>query len=240
MKHKILPLNQMEPVAQKSIKRFKSLSRRLLMTQENEKRLLVRRLHDELSQTITGLRLTLGAVAAEADENIKEQLVASVAVLDALVETTRNLSMELRPPMLDDLGLLSTLSWYCQHYFAKTGVVVEFVHDGIEGRFPPDVETSAYRIVQQALDNVARHAGSNDVVVCVSANRKNVHIEVSDQGKGFDADRVLRLHPTSGLSEMSERAALLNGRLAVNSIIGRGTSIVAALPLNQPPESLSD
>jgi len=240
MKHNVPPLNQMEPVAQKSIKHFKSLSRRLLMTQENEKRLLVRRLHDELSQTITGLRLTLGAVAAQADDKIKEHLVASVAVLDALVETTRNLSMELRPPMLDDLGLLSALSWYCQHYFAKTGVVVEFVHDGIDGRLPPDVETSAYRIVQQALDNVARHAGSHDVVVCVSANRKNLHIEVSDQGKGFDADLVLRLHPSSGLSEMSERAALLNGRLEVNSIVGRGTSIVAELPLNQPQDTLSE
>lgn len=240
MKDNVRPLDQMEPVTQKSIKRFKSLSQRLLMTQENEKRLLVRRLHDELSQTITGLRLTLGTIAPEADEKIKEQLVASVAVLDALVETTRNLSMALRPPMLDDLGLLSTLSWYCQHYFAKTGVVVEFVHDGIAGRFPPDVETSAYRIVQQALDNVARHAGSNEVVVCVSANRKNLHVEVSDQGKGFDADLALRFQPSSGLSEMREWAALLNGRLSIHSIVGRGTSVIAELPLNEAQESLSD
>jgi signal transduction histidine kinase len=223
--------NPAELTVEESIERLRGLTRRLLTLQEDEKRRLVRKLHDEFSQTITGLKLMLGAVAGKADKNLKEHLAAAVSLLDELVEKTRSLSLELRPPMLDDLGLLPTLLWYLNHYSDKARVAVEFVHDGIEGRFSLEVETAAYRIVQEALSNVARHAAVNDATVCVSANQQLLHLEVSDQGKGFETETVLRSQAGSGLLEMQERAELLHGHLTINSMVGRGTSIIAAIPL---------
>jgi signal transduction histidine kinase len=202
--------------------------------QENEKRLLVRKLHDEFSQTITGLKLSLAAVAGKADDNVKEQLGTAVLLLDEMLHKARGLSLELRPPMLDDLGLLATLLWYFQHYLVKTQVTVEFVHDGIEGRLPPAAETATYRIVQEALNNVARHAAVSDATVCVSANQHQLYLEVSDQGKGFEPETALRSRNNSGLLEMQERAKLLNGHLTIRSMPGRGTSISAVIPLTAP------
>jgi signal transduction histidine kinase len=216
---------------EEAVRRLRILSQRLLTLQENEKRLLVRKLHDEFSQTITGLKLSLAAVAVKADENVKEHLGNAVLLLDELLDKARGLSLELRPPMLDDLGLLATLLWYFQHYLVKTQVTVEFVHKGIEGRFPPAVETATYRIVQEALNNVARHAAVNDATVCVSANQHQLYLEVSDQGKGFEPETALRLHVSSGLLEMQERAELVKGHLTIRSMPGRGTSVSAAIPL---------
>jgi signal transduction histidine kinase len=217
--------------AEESVRRLRTLSQRLLTLQEDEKRLLVRKLHDEFSQTITGLKLSLAAIAAKADENVKEHLRAAMLLLDELLDKARGLSLELRPPILDDLGLLATLLWYFQHYLVKTQVTVEFVHDGIEGRLPAAVETATYRIVQEALTNVARHAAVNDATVCVSANQHQLYLEVSDQGKGFEPETALRSHTSSGLLEMQERAELLKGQLTIRSMPGRGTSISAAIPL---------
>jgi signal transduction histidine kinase len=216
---------------EESVRRLRTLSQRLLTLQEDEKRLLVRKLHDEFSQTITGLKLSLAAIAAKADENVKEHLRAATLLLDELLDKARGLSLELRPPILDDLGLLATLLWYFQHYLVKTQVTVEFVHDGIEGRLPAAVETATYRIVQEALTNVARHAAVNDATVCVSANQHQLYLEVSDQGKGFEPETALRSHTSSGLLEMQERAELLKGQLTIRSMPGRGTSISAAIPL---------
>jgi signal transduction histidine kinase len=220
-----------ELAVDESVRRLRTLSQRLLILQENEKRRLVRKLHDEFSQTITGLKLSLAVVAGKADETVKEQLGTAALLLDELLDKARSLSMELRPPMLDDLGLLATLLWYFQHYLVKTQVTVEFVHDGIEGRLPPAVETATYRIVQEALNNVARHAAVNDATVCVSANQDQLYLEVSDQGKGFEPEIALRSRTSSGLLEMQERAELLNGHLTIRSMAGRGTSISAAIPL---------
>jgi len=229
--HDIQDRKNAEPALEESTRRLRTLCRRLLTLQEDEKRRLVRKLHDEFSQTMTGVKLNLAAVAGKADAALKEPLAGAVSLLDELVDKARSLSLELRPPMLDDLGLLPTLLWYFPHYLVDTRVTVEFVHEGIEGRLPPAIETAAYRIVQEALNNVARHAAVSDVTVCVSANQHQLHLEVSDQGKGFELEMTLRSHTGPGLLEMQERAALLNGHLTIHSMPGRGTSIIAAIPL---------
>lgn len=227
-----IPDRKQAELAMAESDRLRTLLRRLLTLHEDEKHRLVRKLHDEFSQTITGLKLTLGTIAGRADESLKEHLTSAVALLDELIDKTRSISLDLRPPMLDDLGLLSTLLWYFKHYHVKTRVAVEFVHDGIAGRFPPSVETATYRIVEEALSNVARHAAINETTVCVSANPQQLHLEVSDQGKGFEPEIILRSHASSGLLEMQERAEQLGGHLTINSTVGRGTSIIATLPLS--------
>jgi signal transduction histidine kinase len=140
----------------------------------------------------------------------------------------RKLSLDLRPGMLDDLGLLPALLWHIEHYTAQTHVRVIFKHSGLEGmRFAPEVETAAYRVVQEALTNAARHARVSEAAVRVWADGHTLAIQVEDRGAGFDPETVLAASGTSGLAGMRERAMLLGGQLTVESRPGAGTRLTA-------------
>jgi signal transduction histidine kinase len=153
-------------------------------------------------------------------------------LVDDAVEHVRNLSQDLRPTVLDDLGLLPALVSSFGRYTADTGIRVTFEHRGIERqRFMTDVETAAYRIVQEALTNVARHAETKSVHVRAWADEKQLGVSVEDSGKGFDVEAALLRSRTRGLAGMRERAALLQGQLTVDSIPGAGCRITAELPL---------
>ena len=144
--------------------------------------------------------------------------------------TMRKISLDLRPGVLDDLGLLPALIWQIEHYTAQTRVRVEFKHHGLEGRrLPPEVETAAYRIVQEALTNIARHAQVDEAVVQVLADDQTILINVEDRGVGFDPEVVFATNETSGLAGMRERAVLLGGKLTVESRPGGGARLTAIL-----------
>jgi signal transduction histidine kinase len=139
--------------------------------------------------------------------------------------------------MLDDLGLLPALLWLFDRYTAQTDISVTFRHTGVEGRrFAPGVETGAYRIVQEALTNVARHAGVREATVRLQADRDLLHVRVEDRGAGFDPDAALAARASSGLSGMRERAALLGGTLEVETAPGGGVRLQAKLPAGAPVE----
>ena len=133
--------------------------------------------------------------------------------------------------MLDDLGLLPALLWLFERYTSQTGVKVAFEHDGLSGRFPSETETAAFRIVQEALTNVARHAGAQTVVVRVWADGKTLGVQIDDGGKGFDPKSTAN-GKTGGLSGMRERAAALGGQLTLESRPGEGARVMAELPLS--------
>ena len=144
----------------------------------------------------------------------------------------RQISLDLRPGMLDDLGLLPALLWYLDRYTSQTKVQVNFTHSGLEGqRFPPESETAAYRIVQEALTNVARHAQVKEVKVQLWADSDILCVEIEDHGKGFNPQAALEANESSGVAGMGERARLLGGGLTIESEIGTGTLITAHLPL---------
>src|SRR5262249_28128547 len=139
-------------------------------------------------------------------------------------------SLDLRPPMLDDLGLVPTLTWFLRRYDARTGVRVSFHHDGIDGRLPRAAETAIFRIAQEALTNVARHASAAEAVRRLQADPTTLSLEVEDNGCGFDVERAgARL--TAGLSGMRDRARWLGGQLAIDTAPGRGTRVRADLPI---------
>jgi signal transduction histidine kinase len=142
------------------------------------------------------------------------------------------LSLDLRPAMLDDLGLLPALLWHIEHYTAQTHVRVNFKHSGLEKRrFGPEVETAAYRLVQEALTNIARHANVDEATVRLSTHQRTLVIEIEDRGKGFDEESVLSTRETSGLAGMRERAVLLDGSFTIKSQPGAGTRLTAELSL---------
>jgi signal transduction histidine kinase len=148
-----------------------------------------------------------------------------------IMEQTREMSLRLRPSMLDDLGLLPTLQWHFDRYSRQTGIRIDFRNDAAGLRFPAEIETAAYRIVQEALTNVARYADVKEVFVGLATQAETLWLEIMDRGKGFDT-ATLSDRPTSGLGGMRERAVLVGGYLTVASFPGQGTQIIAALPLN--------
>jgi signal transduction histidine kinase len=207
------------------------LSQRLVDVQETERRFLARELHDEIGQALTGLRMILEASADAAPPDNRRGFEEAQELVRGLLSRVRRLSLELRPSMLDDFGLVPAVLWLIEHYALRTGVRIDFRHAGLDGRrLSPDVETAAYRVVQEALTNVARHAGVADAVVRVCCAQDVLEVLVQDHGRGFDPGQVAAGR-SMGLRGMRERAALLGGRLSIESAPGRGTCILAELPV---------
>jgi signal transduction histidine kinase len=210
---------------------LRALSRRLVKTQESERHYLARELHDEIGSLLTGLKLTLGGSAASGTDQIDARTAAAYTIIDEALVKTRSLSHSLRPPMLDDLGLLPALSWHIKEFTARANVQVNFQHHDLQGRFPEEVEIAAYRIVQEALTNIARHAQVHEATVTLWADQSGLGIEISDQGAGFEQTATLANASGVGLAGMRERVASLGGSLTITSAPGTGTSVMVELPL---------
>ena len=212
--------------------RLGRLSRRLVEVQEGERRHIARELHDEIGQSLTGLKLLLEMSGRGSLDKWRENQADAEALVADLLNQVRELSLRLRPGMLDDLGLLPTLTWHFQRYEARTGVRVLLKETGMAGRrFPSDVEIAAYRTVQEALTNVARHAKVSEVTVCVWAGTESLSVQISDQGIGFDSQAALAARASSGLVGMQERVELLGGHVTVESAPGSGACVTAEFPI---------
>ncbi|HEY2744931.1 MAG TPA: sensor histidine kinase [Polyangia bacterium] len=197
-----------------------------VLLEESERRHIATELHDEIGQSLTALKLRLHV----ADPS--EHVVQSREIVDDLMRRVSSLSLDLRPPMLDDFGLLPALRWLIDRYKVQTGVEVEFAHAGLEGRVAPAVETAAFRIAQEALTNVARHAEVKRVNVRARCHDGLLTLQIADEGKGFEASAALAAANSTGLSGMRERAAALGGSLTIETASGAGTCLTAELPLD--------
>ncbi len=217
--------------------RLQKLSRRLLAVQEQERRRLARELHDEIGQLLTGLSFRLDAAAKATPAEIPERLAETRTLVRELTAQVRELSQGLRPSLLDDLGLRPALDWLVSRFSAQTGLAVE-LNAGRIDRYPPEVETAAYRIVQEALTNAARHASADTVCVRLSGDAAGLAVEIDDNGCGFDPTQSPP--GTGGLSGMRERAELLGGTLTLESAPSAGTRVTARLPGNSTPPPLTE
>ena len=211
--------------------RLQGLSGRLMEVQEAERRHLARELHDEIGQLLTGLRLTLDVPEPQSPA-LGERLGQAQALVQELLERIRALSLDLRPSILDDLGVLPALLGHIERYMSQTKIRVHLEHSGLDRRFAPKTETGVYRIVQEALTNVARHGHVDEVTVRLWATDDVLGVQVEDHGAGFDPDAVLGAGRSGGLAGLRERAALLNGHLTVETHPGRGVRLTAEVPLN--------
>ena len=212
--------------------KLRFLSRRLVKIQEQERRNLARELHDEVGQFLTGIKLILGTVKRAPAKNIKESLSQAEGQINELMDRVRELSLELRPAILDDLGLLPTLRWHFKRFSKQTGIELEFLHSGIADRHDPEIELGAYRVVQEGLTNIARHSMAKVAVVHIHVMDLQLEIRIEDEGVGFDEDDRLPDPDTSGILGMSERVSLLGGELSLSSSPGKGTQLTAVIPLS--------
>ncbi len=214
-----------------SAKKLQALSGRLVEVQEAERRLIARELHDQIGQMLFGLSLTLATGKRLTGEPLTQNQAQAKALLQDAISRVQQLSLELRPAILDDLGLLPALIWHFQRFTEQTSVHVDFRHARITQRFPPKVETASYRIIQEALTNAARYAGVSEVRVRLWAKKGHVFVQVDDAGRGFVLKQALSSYTSSGLTGMQERTVLLGGSFRVESAPGSGTCILAVFPM---------
>jgi signal transduction histidine kinase len=203
------------------------LAHRLLEAQEEERHHVARELHDEVGQSLTALDLHLATVAGD-----PEVVAGARDIVHRLIEAVSSLSMQLRPVTLDTLGLMPAVREHLGRFAPPSGIEVDLRHEGMDRRFAPDVEITAYRVVQESLTNVSRHAEARTVRIVLVADDDVLRIVVRDDGRGFDHARVLA---EGGLGGLVERVHLVGGQLDVESAPGAGTTIIVELPLVDDP-----
>ena len=215
-------------LAQDALQMF---SRQLIEAQEDERRRIARELHDQIGQVLTAVKMNLHAVqkVSEASE-VSCYINDNIDAVDEALRLVRDLSVDLRPPVLDDFGLATALRWYVDRYAERTGLEVEVVFDlpDEQERFSRDLETACFRIAQEALTNVVRHAQASTVLLQLVEEGNALLLSVKDDGVGFDEESLRKRAPraaTLGLISMQERAHAAGGEIEIDSVIARGTTV---------------
>ncbi len=220
--------------------KLQGLSHRLVQVQETERRQIARELHDEIGQSLTATEINLqAALQAPGAAALERRLEDSIHAVERVLEQVHDLSLNLRPSMLDDLGLIPALRWYTQRQAALTDLQAKFQAECSEERLDPFIETECFRIAQEALTNVVRHSEARSVSVELSEKEGHLHLSVRDDGEGFEVS-VLRERAVNGASlgllSMEERATLAGGGIEYRSAPGKGTEVHAWFPLKYRSE----
>jgi len=207
-----------------------STARVLVDIQEGERRIIARELHDRLGQSLAVLKLLLGDALTSSPDKARYTLGEAQSLVNEMMSLARELSLELRPKMLDDLGLLPALLYLFESFTSRTHVAVQFEHQGLHKKIPPETGLAAYRIVKEALENVAAHAGTGEAGVRVWSDRWILAVRIEDGGSGFETERI---SPgwSGGINGMRGRALVMGGRFSLTSTPGKGTVVAAELPL---------
>jgi len=217
------------------------LSARLVDAQEDERRRLARELHDEVGQALTAVKMDIGiALRAENRARATDALEEASEITETALRGVRDLSQLLHPSMLDDFGLPTTLRTYLRNFSHRTGIRAQLA-ESIEARLLPAIEVCAYRIVQEAFNNIVQHSGATACTVMLRAASGTLWLTIDDNGRGFGpTPQPPDARPGIGLIGMRERAQALGGTFAVESAPGGGTRISVGLPLQTVPEAVDE
>jgi signal transduction histidine kinase len=223
----------------KSYAQLRDLGEQLVLAHESEQRRIARELHDQIGQDLTALKIMLTRGKSGGPEDAMRTLQEAVALTEELLQTVRNICGTLRPQVLDDLGLVHGLEWHIKTFSVRTGMDISVDLQPLdEGRLSPIVKSTIFRVIQEALTNVSRHAETKTAAVTLRATDGIVEFSVRDNGKGLDAEEVAKKSST-GISGMRERLSLVQGRFEISSAPGEGTTIRAQIPL-LPPSKILD
>jgi signal transduction histidine kinase len=207
----------------------------LVDAQEAERRHIARELHDEIGQTLTAVKINLQAMQRSADAStLASRLEESMGIIEQAIQQVRTLSLDLRPSLLDDLGLVATLRWYLDRQAKWAGFTTQFIAVPPQMRLPSNLETVCFRLVQEALTNVMRHAQAQLIRVELQQHETELQLLIHDDGVGFEVETTLeRVAQGTGLGllGMQERVLLLGGRIEIDSAPSYGTQIRVYLPL---------
>jgi signal transduction histidine kinase len=220
---------------------LRSLSRQLLLAQEEERKKISRELHDVIAQTLTSINVQLATLKKEASldaRGLEQNIARTQKLVEQSVNVVHRFALELRPTVLDDLGLIPALHTFMKTFRKETGIRVSLSAFAAVEEVNGDKRTVLYRVAQEALNNVARHARASEVHVRIQKRDGVICLKIKDNGKGFEptglshANRSKRL----GLLGMRERLEMVGGKFAITSAAGKGTTVIAQIPLmNRPP-----
>jgi two-component system sensor histidine kinase UhpB len=214
---------------------LRELSGRLMHVQEEERSRLARDLHDEIGQLLTALKIDLQQLRhGELGPGRFGSLTDSLTLVDRLLTQVRNLALDLRPSLLDDLGLVAALRWYANRQAERNGWELSLVVEGIAGRIPVPIEIACFRIAQEALTNVATHASARIIGLTLNRRDQEVTLVIRDDGIGFDvasAQQRAQVGQSIGLLGMEERVRLAGGRLLISSAPGQGCRLELRFPI---------
>lgn len=228
---------------QQAVESLRALAARLETVREEERTRISRELHDDVGQALTGVRMDLDRLKERVDRAdlpedqrspIDTKLAAARTLVDSALDTTRRVSRQLRPSVLDVLGLGAAIEWQLEEFRTRTGLSAEAVTDADVPTIPEPIAVALFRIVQESLTNVMRHAQATAVTVRLGMEGDDVVVEVMDNGRGFEAAPSAGATYSLGLLGMRERAAALGGTCEIHSHPGEGTSVRAAVPVRAP------
>jgi len=222
-------------------RQLQALSRRVLEAQEQERRRVAIELHDELGQSLTAIKINLQLGERFKDKAPPDLYSENIRIVEDALKQVRSLATALRPSMLDDLGLAPALKWIAEQSAGRGGFEVRFHHERSLDRLAPEIETACFRIVQEALTNITRHAKAQRVEINLRRDLDEMVLLVSDDGVGFDTAAMRERASTGaslGVLGMQERATLLGGRLDMASVIGQGSTVELRCPWRTQGDAL--
>lgn len=219
---------------------LRQLSAQTMTAQERERGRISRELHDGIGQQLTAMKYMLETMRKTAQTGTGDRLMEAIGeareLATQIIQDLRNISLDLRPTMLDDLGLKPTLDWFVRQYQYRCGIEVSFTCNDDLASVSPETATSAYRIVQEALGNVAKHSNANGVTVDLNVEDEVLHMTICDDGKGFDLTMLAHKQSSQGCSgvlNMKERAHFLGGNFNLETAPGKGTKLVLSIPIKE-------
>ncbi|HEX8358185.1 MAG TPA: PAS domain S-box protein, partial [Segetibacter sp.] len=212
---------------------LRELTFHLQNVREEERTSIAREIHDELGQQLTVLKMNVAWVKrkmGEQDELIVNKLKETLELCDFTITTIRKIASNLRPSIIDDLGLVAAIEWQCEEFSKRSGVPVNFSSDVNNLKFKPDASIALFRILQEALTNVARHANATNITCTLKKQGGNITLTIIDNGRGFDLSGKRKVK-TLGILGMTERAAMINGTYKISSVPNKGTTVSVQIPL---------
>jgi PAS domain S-box-containing protein len=224
---------------EESREKLRHLSTSLLAVREEEKTRIARELHDELGQSLTGLKMDLAQIGSQLRPDqidAAHRAKSMLSLLDSTVASVRRIATELRPLMLDDLGLVPTIEWLVHDFSQRSGIAVELELPAADFDVGPELSTAVFRVLQESLTNVARHAQASRVEVVLKGSDQHVELRVHDNGMGISSAAASGTK-TLGMLGMRERAAMLGGKFILESERGAGTSIMMTIPRQSESEA---
>ena len=241
----LLEHKRTEQALRESEQAARNYSRRLIEAQEAERRRISRELHDQVGQILTAVKMNLYSLRQQCSAPaILSSIEDNMKVIDEAVDQVRHLSVDLRPPLLDDFGLVIALRWYLDRQAKHGGVPADFVSRSFDEdrRFSSELETACFRVVQEAVTNVVRHARATRISVLLETTGPDLILQVTDNGRGFDVN-ALRNSPartaTLGLLGMGERVQAVGGTITIESVPELGTEICARFPIDATTRAFS-
>jgi PAS domain S-box-containing protein len=218
-----------------SYKAIRKLTSHLQNVREEDRAHIAREIHDELGQQLTVLKMDVSWVNKKlgtTDELIKQKMKDLLVMLDETVKTVRRISSELRPSLLDDLGLTAAMEWQLHEFKKRSGIKTSFSAPELEIKLPDMIKTGLFRIFQESLTNVVRHSYAKKLKISLEHKDSNFVLTIADDGKGFDKDKVANKR-TLGILGMKERTSMIGGIYDISSTPGKGTTVVVSIPWSE-------